>query len=77
MKGAIFLLSKLKKAREQANFSQYTIAKTLNIPRTTYASYEVGRNRLPFNLIVELKKILAIDDDNIFLSDTYNIMNEK
>jgi len=73
----IFLLSKLKEAREQANFSQYKIAKILKIPRTTYASYEIGRNRLPFNLIVELKKILNTTDDNVFLSDTQSNKTEN
>jgi transcriptional regulator with XRE-family HTH domain len=69
------LLSKLKETRAKANLSQYKIAKMLKIPRTTYASYEIGRNRLPFNLIVELKKILNTSDDNIFLADTQNVKN--
>ena len=71
------MLSKLKEARERANLSQYKIAKMLKIPRTTYASYEIGRNRLPFNLIVELKKILNTSDDKIFLTDTQCVENEN
>lgn len=65
--------SKLIKKRKEKGFTQEQMARLLKITRTTYANYETGYRNPNLNNIIEMKKILGVDDDKIFLPDSDTI----
>jgi transcriptional regulator with XRE-family HTH domain len=48
---------RLRKMRSRANFTQLQVAKQLGVSQQVYASYEVGRLRLPITLLPDLATI--------------------
>lgn len=61
--------SKLIKRRIEKGFTQEQMAKLLSITRATYANYETGYRSPNLKAIIQMKKILGIDDDKFFLQD--------
>lgn len=71
--------SKLIKLRKDKGFTQEQMARLLKIKRTTYANYEMGYRTPSIKIAMEIKKVLAINDDKIFLqdNDTISVQNNK
>lgn len=65
--------SKLIKRRKEKGFTQEQMARLLRITRTTYANYETGYRNPNLKNIIEMKKILGVEDDRIFLPDNDTI----
>lgn len=67
--------SKLIKLRNEKGFTQEQMARLLKMKRATYANYETGYRNPNINTIIEIKKILGVTDDKIFLpyNDTKSI----
>lgn len=65
--------SKLVKLRKEKGLTQEQMARLLNIGRSCYSNYENGYREPSFENIVELKKILGVTDDKIFLPDNDTI----
>ena len=61
--------SKLIKLRNENGFTQEHMARLLKMKRATYANYETGYRNPSLNTIIEIKKILGVTDDKIFLPD--------
>ena len=61
--------SKLIKLRKEKGFTQEQMARLLKIERSCYSNYENGYRNPSFENILELKKILGVTDDKIFLPD--------
>lgn len=61
--------SKLIKLRNEKGFTQEQMARLLKMKRATYANYETGYRNPNLNTIIEIKKILGVTDDKIFLPD--------
>lgn len=70
--------SKLIKLRNEKGFTQEQMARLLKMKRATYANYETGYRNPSLNTIIEIKKILGVTDDKIFLpdNDTKSIQKE-
>ncbi len=67
--------SKLIKLRNEKGFTQEQMARLLKITRATYANYETGYRNPKLKNIIEMKKILGVTDDKIFLPDNDTISN--
>lgn len=65
--------SKLIKLRKEKGLTQEQMARLLRIGRSCYSNYENGYREPSFENIVELKKILGVTDDKIFLPDNDTI----
>ena len=67
--------SKLIKLRKEKGFTQEQMARLLQVTRTTYANYETGYRNPDLKKIMEMKKILGVNDDRFFLpiSDTKSV----
>lgn len=61
--------SKLIKLRNERGFTQEQMARLLKVTRATYANYETGYRNPNLKNIIEMKKILGVTDDKIFLPD--------
>lgn len=51
---------RLKELRKDQNITQIVMSERLNISQQVYASYEVGRLRLPASLLPEIARILGV-----------------
>lgn len=69
--------SKLIKLRKEKGFTQEQMARLLKIERSCYSNYENGYRNPSFENILELKKILGVKDDKIFLPDNDTISVER
>ena len=65
---------RLKSFREKSNLTQAQIAVLLNIDRSTYSYYELGRTRPDIDTIVKLAKIFKVSVDDLL---EYNSQNAK
>lgn len=68
--------SKLIKLRKEKGFTQEQMARLLKVTRATYANYETGYRSPNLKNIIEMKKILGIEDDKIFLQDNDTLSNK-
>lgn len=59
------LSEQLKKIRKANRYTQQQISDILNIERSTYASYETGRNRPDVALLQNFSKIFKVSVDYI------------
>lgn len=69
---------KLRKVREGAGFTQQQVASALNIDRSTYASYEIGRSQPSPSTLVILSRIYhtpieGLLDDDLATSYVYDM----
>ena len=69
---------KIRKLREERKFTQQQIADSLNIDRSTYAYYELGKTKPDVYTVMKLSKIFNVSyadilsderEDNLNLSD--------
>ena len=56
---------RLRDLREDADLTQESLAKQLNMHRTTYANYELGKREPPFSLIIRLAVLYNVSIDYI------------
>ncbi len=56
---------RIKDLREDTDRTQDKIAKELNMHKTTYARYESGENRVPFDFIINLANFYKVSIDYI------------
>lgn len=59
---------KLIKARKRKKLTQEKIAELLEVSRTTYTGYEMGKFAPSLDIALKIKKILKCKDDDIFLN---------
>lgn len=64
---------KMKLIRNYNGYSQRQIAEILKIERSTYASYETGRNRPDIFAVQRFAKIFNVSVDYILSLDDINI----
>lgn len=59
--------TQLIKARRAKGLTQADIAKKINVTRACYSNYETGSRNPSLEVVVKLKQILDVTDDQIFL----------
>ncbi len=73
---------KIRKLREERKFTQQQIADSLNIDRSTYAYYELGKTKPDVYTVMKLSKIFNVSyaeilsderEENFTLSDDSNL----
>ncbi|OJU11654.1 MAG: hypothetical protein BGN88_07095 [Clostridiales bacterium 43-6] len=67
------LANKLKSLRVGCNLTQQQIADTINLDRSTYTYYEIGKTQPTIDTLIKLAKIFNVSVD--FLLDYSNISN--
>ena len=55
--------ARIAQRRQELSLTQTQVAEALNIAQQTYASYEVGRHRIPVSLLPALSRALSIEAD--------------
>ena len=71
-------MEKLKDLREENFLYQKDMAKILNIKRSTYTSYEIGRDQIPIKHLNKLCQYFNISIDYAFgLTSTKNYENNR
>lgn len=56
---------RIRDLREDSDKSQEKLAKELNMHTTTYARYETGENRVPFDFVIDIAKYYQVSIDYI------------
>ena len=64
------LSEQLKIIRKANKFTQQGLADAIGIERSTYASYETGRNKPDVNLLSKIAKVFNVSSDFILEIDT-------
>lgn len=64
------LCEQLKIIRKANKFTQQGLADAIGIERSTYASYETGRNKPDVNLLSKIAKVFDVSSDFILEIDT-------
>ena len=64
------LSEQLKIIRKANKFTQQGLADAIGIERSTYASYETGRNKPDVNLLSKIAKVFGVSSDYILEIDT-------
>lgn len=64
------LSEQLKIIRRANKFTQQGLADAIGIERSTYASYETGRNKPDVNLLSKIAKVFDVSSDYILEIDT-------
>lgn len=64
------LCEQLKIIRKANKFTQQGLADAIGIERSTYASYETGRNKPDVNLLSKIAKVFDVSSDYILEIDT-------
>ena len=58
--GKICINERLRELRVKSGYTQYQIAKILNIDRSTYSYYEIGKTMPDINVLIKLSRIFNI-----------------
>lgn len=69
------LSEQLKIIRRANKFTQQGLADAIGIERSTYASYETGRNKPDVNLLSKIAKVFGVSSDYILEIDTTAPLN--
>lgn len=56
---------RLRKLREDRDYTQKQIADMLGVAQSTYSQYELGRRALPIELFVKLCRFYKVSADDI------------
>lgn len=64
------LKDRLKKHREEANYTQKELAEILNVSRQTISSWEVGRTYPDLDMIIALSELYTIPLDTLLKEDS-------
>ena len=57
--------ARIAQRRQELSLTQTQVADALKIAQQTYASYEVGRHRIPVSLLPALSRALSMDTDTL------------
>lgn len=60
---------RIAQARQAASLTQQQVADSLGIPQPQYASYEVGRRRVPVSMLPRLARIFKTSIDTLIGDD--------
>lgn len=63
----------LKKLRENNGYTQQQIANALNIERSTYTYYEIGKTTPDINTIIKLAKIFNVSYEELFENEEKDV----
>lgn len=69
------LSEQLKIIRKANKFTQQGLADAIGIERSTYASYETGRNKPDVILLSKIAKVFGVSSDYILEIDTTALLN--
>ena len=69
------LCEQLKQIRKANNFTQQDLADAVGIERSTYASYETGRNKPDVILLKRIANVFGVSSDFILEIDTSKKFN--
>lgn len=64
--------TKLKKIREESNYSYQDMAKFLNLSKCFYWQIENGKRKLYYDLAIKIAKIFNKKPDDVFYCDVNN-----
>lgn len=53
--------NRLVALREDNDYNQTTVAKTIHVAQTTYSDYENGKVRIPIECLIKLAKFYDVD----------------
>lgn len=67
------LCSRLKELREEIELNQEELSRKINVSRSTYANYEIGRTEPSVSILVDIANFYAVSID--FLCGNTNIRN--
>jgi putative transcriptional regulator len=73
----IYLRINLKKIREELGLTQEQVAESVGIARNTYTNIELGHKNPSFNVAINIKKVLGVEDDSIFINESVPKRNLK
>lgn len=59
------ICKRLKELREDNDLSQQQLADILGMHKTTYARYEQGLRKIPFQLIIRISEFYGVSTDYI------------
>lgn len=72
------LFQRIRDLREDNDFRQIDVAKSLNIDRSQYQKYEAGTVSIPIRVIIDLAKLYNVSVDYILgLTNNRTILTEK
>ena len=63
----------LCEVRKKSGYTQYDMAKRLNISIAAYNQYENGNRSVPFEIVKKICEILNVNKDEIFLPKTFTV----
>ena len=62
--------SRLIKLRKEKGYTQGQMANLLGVVISCYSNYENGYRNPSFKVVLKLKKILQVSEDDFFISDS-------
>ena len=62
--------SKLVEVRKNNNMTQEDVSKAIGVTRSCYSNYENGIRNISLKVLIKLKSLFCIQDDEIFLDDS-------
>lgn len=69
---------RIRELREDNDYNQAYVSRTIHVAQTTYSDYEKGKVRMPIECIIELAKLYNVDMNYIIgVSDIRNKFPEK
>lgn len=68
--GRICLNERLRELRVKSGYTQHQIAKILNIDRSTYSYYEIGKTTPDITVLVKLSKIFNIQINELLADES-------
>lgn len=71
-------IQRIRELREDNDYNQTFVAKTIHVAQTTYSDYEKGKVRMPIECVVELARFYDVDLNFIIgVSDVRNEFPKK
>lgn len=69
---------RIRALREDNDYKQIFVARSINVAQTTYSDYEMGKVRIPLESIIALAKLYDVDLNYIAgISDIKNRYPQK
>ncbi len=68
---------RLRSLRENKKMTQREVAEYLHMSQTGYNQYEIGKNDIPTNILIELSKLYEVPIDYILGVTDINIPYER
>ena len=59
------IYERIRALREDADLKQEVIAKYLNMKQTNYSTYELGKHKIPVEMVIALAKYYNVTSDYI------------